>query len=465
MAAFFSSTSSQDTYFPVLVRTEYFHVTKPDTRGCNSMYNNFRNRSYLFELDADPEDTNHCSLILHTNDKKMDTSLFQYKSDCRFPNESYRVSLLLTHFFKSQKVIPRTFQNKVFSSIKAKLLRRINFIRSRLSSSSNRNNHTTTFFKFSYKRYRFHFGIFIACPKCSLSTPCARVFSGDRRGCCFHSPHYAMNVTSDNLHSSPPRPRDSKSDALARLYLSWTNNETKTVINNRLGISYKTRYKAFRARSADPKLRKWTYQKVLYDYKIVTEDFNGNAFSPTTLNHQASRRLIRARRIAKGCFSRSRGAMYQEFIRHRHLCEAVPHISFVPRHVQLRCLQNPLFSQYLPITARPNVPTMDTMVFPVNSGPRMDILASIRDMIFPGSSTITPINPKVSCLPPSASKPTVTLDNYSLLLDGVLSGLKDSRRTKFKYFFAHVPVYKIKDRSKRGNVLVTPVSTLLAPGS
>ena len=105
------------------------------------------------------------------------------------------------------------------------------------------------------------------------------------------------------------------------------------------------------------------------------------------------------------------------------------------------------------------------MVFPVNSGPRMDILDNIRAMIFPGPSTITHINPKVSGLTPAASNPIVTLDNYPLLLDGVLSCLKDSRRTKFKHLFAHVPVYKIKDRSKRGNILATPVYTLLAPGS
>src|SRR5436853_4562853 len=67
---------------------------------------------------------------------------------------------MLTHFFMRQRVIPRCIQNKYFNLIRNKLLERISFIKSRDSSDKDSNRTTKTFFNFTYKKYRFHFGIF-----------------------------------------------------------------------------------------------------------------------------------------------------------------------------------------------------------------------------------------------------------------------------------------------------------------
>ncbi|GBC29186.2 hypothetical protein GLOIN_2v1792013 [Rhizophagus irregularis DAOM 181602=DAOM 197198] len=70
---------------------------------------------------------------------------------------------MLSHFFNLQKVLPRRIQQKYFNLIRCKLLERIDFIKSRASNESLNNKTTRTFFSFSYKRYRFHFGIYVPC--------------------------------------------------------------------------------------------------------------------------------------------------------------------------------------------------------------------------------------------------------------------------------------------------------------
>ncbi|EXX69481.1 hypothetical protein RirG_095640 [Rhizophagus irregularis DAOM 197198w] len=91
----------------------------------------------------------------------MSTIPIKYHSTSALPNAKYQISKGLQHFFSSQKVIPRRIQKKYFDMIRNKLLDRIMFIKSRESKINNKNTTTKTFFNFSYKRYRFHFGIFI----------------------------------------------------------------------------------------------------------------------------------------------------------------------------------------------------------------------------------------------------------------------------------------------------------------
>ena len=47
---FMAPVSSPSQKFPVFVQTQTFHVTDPDYRGHNSLYDAIRNRSYLLHL-------------------------------------------------------------------------------------------------------------------------------------------------------------------------------------------------------------------------------------------------------------------------------------------------------------------------------------------------------------------------------------------------------------------------------
>lgn len=104
-------------------------------------------------------------LTLHTNDITTNNSTFFYRSTSKFLNTKYSIFLLVTHFFKLQKVIPWQIQNKYFNLIRNKLLQRYAIIKSRYYNSNNitKNRKMRTYFNFSYKKYRFHFGIFILC--------------------------------------------------------------------------------------------------------------------------------------------------------------------------------------------------------------------------------------------------------------------------------------------------------------
>lgn len=141
--------------FPVQVRVEKFHVIRPDRRGYNKVYESQRSRSYLFELDQqiffvrkhqlkNIKINLPILLLLHTNDN-VNTSSFNYNSSSIVPNIKYCISLLLTHFFKLQKVIPKRIQNKFFPFLRQKLLDRIDYI-SRCTGINNTNNHNTKLF-------------------------------------------------------------------------------------------------------------------------------------------------------------------------------------------------------------------------------------------------------------------------------------------------------------------------------
>jgi hypothetical protein len=89
----------------------------------------------------------------------MIISCQQYRSTSKNINYKYQISTMITHFFSIQQVLPRRIQTKYFTLIRNILLKRISIITQRRESSNSRNKITRTFFKFSYKKYRFHFGI------------------------------------------------------------------------------------------------------------------------------------------------------------------------------------------------------------------------------------------------------------------------------------------------------------------
>ncbi|PKK59803.1 hypothetical protein RhiirC2_794295, partial [Rhizophagus irregularis] len=160
---------------------------------------------------------------------------------------------MLQHFFFYQNVIPRSVQHKYFNMIRRKLLDRYYLLKSRGDKETDRNTYTKTFFNFSYKLYRFHFGIFLPCHYSTLDesspeyghtcrVPSPYVMSFYRRGCVQHQKYidFFQNVKKRN-GSMQVSPNNRISHA-TRLFDAWASSTTKHVYSKRLGISYDTRY-------------------------------------------------------------------------------------------------------------------------------------------------------------------------------------------------------------------------------
>ncbi|PKY63053.1 hypothetical protein RhiirA4_490814, partial [Rhizophagus irregularis] len=196
--------------FPLKISFSKFHVTRPNRAGYNKIYEIRRSRSYFFELNDLPTNTNDIHLRIHTNDYHMkSTPIFYHNTSCT-PNDKYRISCMLTHFFSSQRVLPRKVQQKFFPFIRDRLLARKDMISSRANSSRDRNTTTRTFFNFTYKRYRFYFGLYIPCcqdqkgspfhtpsEKCQVPSPF--VMSRCRRACVTHQSSFFKNEILNNV--------------------------------------------------------------------------------------------------------------------------------------------------------------------------------------------------------------------------------------------------------------------------
>lgn len=145
------------------VQLRKFHVTLRDCRDNNRLYQGKYAKCFLFEQDFQSSNTNELSVRIHTNDYSFNSAPKSYPSTSHRPNTRFLISKQLEHFFTLQKVIPRQIQRKYFNLIRNKLLDRINLIQQHGTSNPKSNRHINTFFNFSYKRYRFHFGIYVLC--------------------------------------------------------------------------------------------------------------------------------------------------------------------------------------------------------------------------------------------------------------------------------------------------------------
>ncbi|EXX76955.1 hypothetical protein RirG_028280 [Rhizophagus irregularis DAOM 197198w] len=170
---------------------------------------------------------------------------------------------MLTHFFSSQRVIPRRIQQKYFNFIRDKLLARKDIIRSRANSHTSRNIHTRTFFNFTYKKYRFYLGLYIPChhlsptpgigPRpSSCAVPAPFVMSKCRRACVMHQHTFFKSNLYHNIRIDNNDTRiinasgvvNSKQSHGNLLHQRWNNRVKKKIYSNRLGISYDSSYHA-----------------------------------------------------------------------------------------------------------------------------------------------------------------------------------------------------------------------------
>lgn len=124
--------------------------------------------------------------------------------------------------------------------IQSKLLDRINIIESRGSLLTTKNIHTKTFFNFSYKKYRFYFGIYTPCHhiqsdlnafpivgKCEIPVPF--IISHDQRACVNYQSDFAKknifhNIKSKDEHKDKDMTSDfinSKTSHANLLHFRW----------------------------------------------------------------------------------------------------------------------------------------------------------------------------------------------------------------------------------------------------
>ncbi|PKB98698.1 hypothetical protein RhiirA5_430949 [Rhizophagus irregularis] len=237
-----SSSRSPVGKFPLKVSFSKFHVTRPYRAGYNKIYEIRRSRSYFFELDDLPPNTNDLHFKIYTNDYHM----------------------------------------------KNRLLARKEMISSRANSSRERNTTTRTFFNFTYKKYRFYFGIYIPCsqqqspspfyPLCEeCHIPSPFVMSHCRRACVMHQPSFFRNDTFNNVRkqghqaitSTTIVPANNKGSHANLLHDRWNCQKKKAIISQRLGISYKESYLARTKGSVIHHANKHMYRKRLDTFSIT----------------------------------------------------------------------------------------------------------------------------------------------------------------------------------------------------
>ncbi|POG63843.1 hypothetical protein GLOIN_2v1682224 [Rhizophagus irregularis DAOM 181602=DAOM 197198] len=289
-----------------LVSVKKFHVMTKRRTGYNKIYEFRRSKSFFFELADLFSDTNNLHLFLHTNDYHMDSTPILYTSTSYLPNTKYQISKMLTHFFTLQKVLPQRIQQKYFDLIRQKLLDRIDFIESRASNRTLKNTHTKTFFSFSYKRYRFHFGIYIPCehvctPALSNSltrchSPSPFVMSLNRRACGTHQPEFSRTKINHHLKPVPeldPGYTNSKSSHANHVYDLWQHRWKNEIFSNRLGIQYNVCYVANSTNFVRKHPGAYIYRKHLSNFKL------NHSSNPATKRKQETRFKRHCARVLK----------------------------------------------------------------------------------------------------------------------------------------------------------------------
>ncbi|PKY59962.1 hypothetical protein RhiirA4_483143 [Rhizophagus irregularis] len=238
---------------PLLISFKKFHVTHKQKSGYNKIYEFRRSRSFFFELVDQIPDTNDIHLRIHTNDYHMSSNPISYTSTSKLPNAKYQISKGLQHFFSAQRVIPRRIQQKYFGLIRKKLLERIDLIKSREQKKDRRNRSTKTFFNFTYKKYRFHFGIYIPCDhdiKSQYSQTICRVpspitLSNNRHACGLHLSKVHQEITNSfKKNDDATGPINSKITHTNLLHARWQSYYKKQVVSLRTGRSYQVHYNA-----------------------------------------------------------------------------------------------------------------------------------------------------------------------------------------------------------------------------
>ncbi|PKY52188.1 hypothetical protein RhiirA4_469669 [Rhizophagus irregularis] len=295
---------------PLLVSFKKFHVTHKQRSGYNKIYECRRSRSFFFELVDQIPDTNDIHLRIHTNDYHMLSNPIRYTSTSKLPNAKYQISKGLQHFFSGQRVIPRRIQHKYFNLIRKKLLERIDMIKSRVQKIDQHNRSTKTFFNFSYKRYRFYFGIYVSCDQeiksdfnqstCRIPSPI--IMSNHRHACGAHFKNIYRDITvassKEKTTDLPISPANTKITHANLLHARWSSKYTKKVQSNRTGRSYNVSYSARGLNELKVSSYKHIYSKRLTNFQTSLSGHSNVAKKQNERFERSERRRFNQDRLS-----------------------------------------------------------------------------------------------------------------------------------------------------------------------
>ncbi|RGB33724.1 hypothetical protein C1646_743162 [Rhizophagus diaphanus] len=296
-------SSHTNKEFSFLISFEKFHVTKPHRTGFNKIYEFRRSRSFFFEIVDQLPDTNEIHLKIYTNDYHMSSTPIRYCSTSRLPNCRFQISKCLTHFFSSQRVIPKQIQDKYFNMIRKKLLERISFIKSRGQNKSQCNHMTKNFFNFSYKKYRFYFGIYQACShlthtfkenniKSFCTVPSPFITNNGRKACIDHFDKLTLyhhdNMSGNSQHMTEIT---GKTFHAKRLFNRWKKYKNKKCFSLCQGTTFITQYQENTYNNIAKKGQNCIYKKL---YSNLNHNYSTN---PSTRRQQEKRFERNCRRV------------------------------------------------------------------------------------------------------------------------------------------------------------------------
>ncbi|CAB4428172.1 unnamed protein product [Rhizophagus irregularis] len=333
---------------------EKFHVTPNHRAGYNKIYNFRRSRSFFFELVDLISDTNQIELKIHTNDYHMSSNPIQHTSTSRLPNIKFQISKLLTHFFSTQKVIPRRLQSKFFGLLRKKLLERYDFIKSRAQKSDSTNHMTKTFSTSRIKNIDFILG-FIFCVIMFAPIVVSTLY---HKLVLYTTPKNETLPNDNNHHNS----KNFHADLLHR---RWASKRIYNHFSQCLGISFDTKYHAYGLNNVVKKGNDFIYGKVYFNFK------HRHSTSSRTEKRQRARFESLQKRLLNEKLS---------FDEEQHICKRLKHLSYKKKFI------SPSQSYYnflLPF------PDQDIGIIPVQSVKDNNVPTDV--LIVPTDSPVQPV--------------------------------------------------------------------------
>ncbi|POG57580.1 hypothetical protein GLOIN_2v1791632 [Rhizophagus irregularis DAOM 181602=DAOM 197198] len=161
---------------------------------------------------------------------------------------------------------------------------------SRACKIDSHNTSTKTFFNFTYKRYRFHFGIYTPCShnhitpgfsdytsaKSICKVPALFLMSDFRRACVLHQPAFFKNDVFTHIKNPKKELNIDITDPSITpkvyhanlLYTHWNTHRTKRIYSRRSGISYEKTIHAHDRYSINHLNNKHIYRKRLSNFSF-----------------------------------------------------------------------------------------------------------------------------------------------------------------------------------------------------
>ncbi|PKB93352.1 hypothetical protein RhiirA5_441526 [Rhizophagus irregularis] len=137
---------------------------------------------------------------------------------------------------------------------------------------------TKTFFNFSYKKYRFYFGIYLPYNHCHIVDPISNTITAclipapftmslHHHACIIHHKQLTLYfISKDKNIPAVSNSNTFKDFHATRLYNRWAKKKIRNNFSNRLGISFTTTYRAFNSNVVAKKGLDYIYGKVYRDF-------------------------------------------------------------------------------------------------------------------------------------------------------------------------------------------------------